>query len=163
MINTALVGDYRFGFTRFSSYLLPSVLTSPIWATIPGRLPLPGYQPLGDTIGPVAPIIAPSGYFGLGNSRGEPQIRREHLWENIATVTWQRGKHSLKFGMDILNYRISETDTPPGQSPFGRFNFDGNFTNNPLSTAAPEMPSLPCCWVTRQTRHVTSSFPVLLM
>ena len=37
--------------------------------------------------------------------------------------------------MDILNYRISETDTPPGQSPFGRFNFDGNFTNNPLSTA----------------------------
>ena len=135
VINTSLVADYRFGFTRFTSYLLPFVLTSPIWKTIPGNLPLPGYQPLGATIGPVAPIIAPSGYFGEGNSRGEPQIRREHLWENIAAVTWQRGKHSLKFGMDILNYRISETDTPPGQSPFGRFNFDGNFTNNPLSTA----------------------------
>jgi hypothetical protein len=135
VVNTALVADYRFGFTRFSSYLLPSVLTSPIWATIPGRLPLPGYQPLGPNVGPVAPIIAPSGYFGEGNSRGEPQIRREHMFENIATVTWQRGKHNLKLGLDILNYRISESDTPPGQSPFGRFNFDGNFTNNPLSTA----------------------------
>ncbi|QHS53160.1 TonB-dependent receptor [Edaphobacter sp. 12200R-103] len=135
VINSSLVGDYRFGFTRFSSYLLPYVLTSPIWSTIPGRLPLPGYQPLGSDIGPVAPIIAPSGYFGEGNSRGEPQIRREHLWENIATLVWQRGKHNLKFGVDIMNYRISETDTPPGQSPFGRFNFDSNFTNNPLSTA----------------------------
>jgi len=135
VINTRMVGDYRFGFTRFTSYLLPFVLTSPIFAQIPGRLDLPGYQPLGAANGPVAPIITVSGYFGEGNSRGEPQIRREHLWENIASITWQRGKHNIKFGTDILNYRISETDTPPGQSQFGRVNFDGNFTNNPLSTA----------------------------
>lgn len=135
VVNASLVADYRFGFSRFTSFLLPSLLTSPIWQQIPGRLDLPGYQPLGAGIGPVAPIISPSGYFGEGNSRGEPQIRREHLWENIATFTLQRGKHSIRFGADILNYRISETDTPPGQSPFGRFNFDGNFTNNPLATA----------------------------
>jgi len=133
ILNSRMVADYRFGFTRFTSYLLPSVLTSPIWGTIPGRVDLPGYQPLGATAGPVAPIIVPSGYFGEGNSRGEPQIRREHLWENIGSITWQKGKHNLKFGADILNYRIAETDTPPGQSQFGRFNFDGNFTNNPLS------------------------------
>jgi len=135
VINPRMVADYRFGFTRFTSYLFPFVLTSSIWSQIPGKVDLPGYQPLGPTSGPVAPIIAPSGFFGVGNSRGEPQIRREHLWENIASITWQRGKHSIKFGVDILNYRISETDTPPGQSQFGRFNFDGNFTNNPLSTA----------------------------
>jgi hypothetical protein len=135
VVSSSLVADYRFGFSRFTSYLLPSPLSSPIWATIPGHLDLPGYQPLGATIGPVAPIISPSGYFGEGNARGEPQIRREHMWENIATITWQRGKHNLKFGTDVMNYRISESDTPPGQSPFGRFNFDSNFTNNPLATS----------------------------
>jgi len=128
-----LVVDYRFGFTRFTMFSLPSPLTSQIFALIPGRLPLPGYQPAGVGPGPVAPIISPSGYGGLGNSRSEPLVRREHMFENIATISWLRGKHNLTFGADILNYMISETDSPPGQSPFGRFNFDGNFTNNPAS------------------------------
>jgi hypothetical protein len=134
ILSPNLVGEYRIGFTRFSSFLLPSPLTSPIWSQIPGRLALPGYQPSGTGDGPVAPIISPSGYGGLGNSRGEPQVRREHMLENIGMITWQHGKHDLKFGLDILNRLISETVTPPGQSPFGRFNFDGNFTNNPAST-----------------------------
>ncbi|HEY4049814.1 MAG TPA: TonB-dependent receptor [Acidobacteriaceae bacterium] len=134
VITPTLVGEYRFGFNRFTSFLLPSNLTSPIWAQIPGRTPMPGFQPSGSGAGPVAPIISPSGFGGLGNSRSEPEIRREHLWENIGTISWERGRHSFKFGVDTLHHLISETDSPPGQSPFGRFNFDSNFTNNPAST-----------------------------
>ena len=134
VITPNLVGEYRFGFNRFTSFLLPSPLTSPIWAEIPGRTPMPGFQPKGSGEGPVAPIISPSGFGGLGNSRSEPEIRREHLWENIGTISWQRGKHNFKFGIDTLHHLISETDSPPGQSPFGRFNFDSNFSNNPAST-----------------------------
>ena len=129
-----LVGEYRFGFNRFTSFLLPSPLTSPIWAEIPGRTPMPGFQPKGSGEGPVAPIISPSGFGGLGNSRSEPEIRREHLWENIGVISWQHGTHNFKFGVDTLHHLISETDSPPGQSPFGRFNFDSNFSNNPAST-----------------------------
>ena len=134
LITTHVVGEYRFGFNRFTSFLLPSQLTSPIWAEIPGKQPQPGFQPKGAGPGPVAPIISPSGFGGLGNSRSEPEIRREHLWENIGNVSWQRGKHNFKFGIDTLHHLISETDSPPGQSPFGRFNFDSNFSNNPAST-----------------------------
>jgi hypothetical protein len=134
VITPRLVGEYRFGFNRFTSFLLPFPLTSPIWAEIPGRTPMPGFQPKGAGEGPVAPIISPSGFGGLGNSRSEPEIRREHLWENIGTVSWEHGRHSFKFGVDTLHHLISETDSPPGQSPFGRFNFDSNFTNNPAST-----------------------------
>ena len=109
-------------------------MTSPIWAEIPGRVPNPGYQPVpGAAPGNSAPIISPSGFGGLGNSRGEPQIRREHEIENVGNVTWQRGTHSFKFGVDVIQHMISETDTPPSQSAFGRFNFDANFTNNPAS------------------------------
>jgi Carboxypeptidase regulatory-like domain len=135
IITPHVVGEYRFGFNRFTSFLLPSPLTSPIFAEIPGRTPMPGYQPPGAPIeGPVAPIISPSGFGGLGNSRSEPEIRREHLWENIGNVSWERGRHNFKFGVDTLHHLISETDSPPGQSPFGRFNFDSNFSNNPAST-----------------------------
>lgn len=130
----SIVGEYRFGFDRYTSFLLPPVLTSPIWAEIPGRVPNPGYQPVpGAARGNSAPIISPSGFGGLGNSRGEPQIRREHEIENVGNVTWQRGTHSFKFGVDVIQHMISETDTPPSQSAFGRFNFDANFTNNPAS------------------------------
>jgi hypothetical protein len=135
IVTPNLVGEYRFGFNRFSNFLLPFPLTSPIWAQIPGHVPLPGFHPAGSGNGPVAPIISPSGFGGEGNSRSEPEIRREHLWENIGIITWQHGKEDLKFGVDTLHHLISETDSPPGQSPFGRFSFDGNFTNNPASTA----------------------------
>ena len=134
VVSSNLVGEYRFGFNRFSLFLLPSPLTSPIWAEIPGKTAIPGFQPKGSGPGPVAPIISPAGFGGLGNSRSEPLIRREHLWENIGNVSWQRGKHNFKFGIDTLHHLISESDSPPGQSPFGRFNFDSNFSNNPAST-----------------------------
>ncbi len=126
VISPSVVAQYRFGFNKFSSFLLPSPLTDPIWQQIPGHVNSDPYQP-------VAPIISPSGYGGLGNSRSEPLIRREHLFENIADVSWQHGKHNFRFGIDFIHHLISETDSPPGQSPFGRFNFDNTFTNNPAS------------------------------
>ena len=129
-----LVAEYRFGFNRYTSFLIAPRLSSPIFALIPGNLPNPGFQPVAAGVpANSAPINSPSGFGGLGNSRGEPQIRREHMIEDVGNVSWQRGIHSLKFGVDVIQHMISETDTPPSQSGWGRFNFDGNFTNNPAS------------------------------
>ncbi len=52
LITPHIVGEYRFGFNRFTSFLLPSQLTSPIWAEIPGKQPQPGFQPKGAGPGP---------------------------------------------------------------------------------------------------------------
>ncbi len=129
-----MVAEYRFGFDRYTSFLIAPKLSSPIFAQIPGNLPNPGYQPVAaGAPANSAPIISPSGFGGLGNSRGEPQIRREHMIEDVGDVSWLRGAHSFKLGVDIVQHMISETDTPPSQSGWGRFNFDGNFTNNPAS------------------------------
>ena len=49
-----LIGDFRFGYTRFSSFLVPTTLTNPVWAEIPGRDTRDPYQPS-------APIISPAG------------------------------------------------------------------------------------------------------
>jgi len=48
-------------------------------------------------------------------------------------VSWQRGEHSLKFGTDIRHRVISEPKVAPGQSSFGRFNFDNTLTDNPAN------------------------------
>lgn len=127
-ITPNVVGEYRFGFSKYTSFLLASPLTNPVWSQIPGRDPSDRFQPL-------APIISPSGYGGLGDSRSEPQVRLEHTFENIADVSWQRGEHSLKFGIDFRHRLISEPKVAPGQSSFGRFNFDNTLTNNPASPA----------------------------
>lgn len=149
-----LVGDFRFGGNRFTMALLSSPLTSPIWAQIPGRVPLPGLLCCGlDPAGPDAPIISPSGYGGEGASRSEPLIRREHMWEGKGTISWIHGKHNINVGVEVLSHLIAETISPPGQSPFGRFNFDGTFTNNPASpkgtgnTIASEMLGYPASTV----------------
>jgi hypothetical protein len=127
VFNPNVVGEYRFGFTRYRQFLLPEVLSDPVWSQIPGR-------DTSDPFQPSAPIISPSGYVGLGNARSEPLIRREHMFENIGSLSWQKAKHALKFGFDIRQRLISETASPPGQSAFGRFTFTTGFTNNPVST-----------------------------
>ena len=121
-----LIGDFRFGYTRFASDLRPTTLTNPVWSQIPGRDTSDAFQPS-------APIVSPAGYAGLGNSRSDPLIRHENMAEYIANLTWQRGKHNLKYGIDFRRRLISETASPPGESAFGRFNFDSAFTNNPAS------------------------------
>jgi Carboxypeptidase regulatory-like domain len=126
IFNPRTAGDFRFGYTRFSSFLTPTELTNPVWREIPGR-------DTSDPFQPTAPIISPSGYAGLGNSRSNPLIREENMAEYIANLSYQRGSHNFKFGADLRRRLISETASPPGQSAFGRFNFDSAFTNNPAA------------------------------
>ncbi len=126
-LTPALLGEYRFGFSKYNSFLLASPLTAPVWSQIPGFDASNPFQPR-------APIISPSGYGGLGDSRSEPQVRLEHTFENVGSISWTRGKHDLKFGVDVLHHVISEPQVAPGQSSFGRFNFDNTLTANPSAT-----------------------------
>lgn len=128
VVTPNVIGEYRFGFTKFRQFLLPETLTDPVWSQIPGR-------DTSDPFQPSAPIISPSGYVGLGNARSEALIRREHMFENVGNISWQHGRHAFRFGFDIRNRLVSETASPPGQSAFGRFTFTSGFTNNPSSTS----------------------------
>jgi len=69
-----LIGDFRFGYTRFASFLTPTALSNPIWKEIPGR-------DTSDPFQPTAPIISPAGYAGLGSARSSPLIRQETMQE----------------------------------------------------------------------------------
>ena len=102
-----LIADFRFGYTRFSSFLVPTTLTNPVWGQIPGRDTKDPYQPS-------APIISPAGYAGLGNSRSDPLIRQENMQEYIGTLSWLKNSHNLKFGVDI-RHRLDQRDGQPSR------------------------------------------------
>ncbi len=120
------VGDFRYGYTQYSSALLPTVLTNSLWNRIPGRN-------TGDPFQPSAPIVGTTGYAGLGNARSTPLIRNQKMQEIIANISTLKGKHNIKYGIDFRFRRTGETASPPGESAFGRWNFDPAYSRNPAS------------------------------
>ncbi len=52
-----------------------------------------------------------------------------------STLTWNKGKHNLRFGFDWRNLRENRNRFPNSTSP--DFNFNSSFTRGPLDTAAP--------------------------
>jgi hypothetical protein len=52
-----------------------------------------------------------------------------------STVTWNKGKHNLRFGFDWRNLRENRNRFPNSTSP--DYTFNSTFTRGPLDTAAP--------------------------
>jgi hypothetical protein len=126
VISPSTVGDFRYGYTQFNSSLMPTQLTNPVWSRIPGR-------DSGDPLQPSAPIVGTAGYAGLGNARSTPLIRNQHMHEMIANISTLKGKHNIKYGVDFRFRTTGETASPPGESAFGRWNFDPAYSRNPAS------------------------------
>ena len=79
------------------------------------------------------PIVSPSGYFGIGQTRSLPIIRIENTFNPRADLTRLQGRHSLKFGFEARRRQITQYQTNRGN---GRFNFGRTFTDDPNNTAA---------------------------
>ncbi len=125
-ISPATIGDFRYGYTQFNSALMPTQLTNPLWARIPGRNANDPFQP-------TAPIVGTAGYAGLGNARSTPLIRDQKMHELIANFSTLKGAHNLKYGVDLRFRTTGETASPPGESGFGRWNFDPAYSRNPAA------------------------------
>ncbi|MFN7545425.1 MAG: carboxypeptidase regulatory-like domain-containing protein, partial [Acidobacteriota bacterium] len=126
VISPSTVGDFRYGYTQFNSSLIPTQLTNPIWSRIPGR-------DSGDPHQPTPPNVGTAGYAGLGNARSTPLIRNQKMHELIANISTLKGKHNIKYGIDLRLRTSGETASPPGESAFGRWNFDPAYSRNPAS------------------------------
>jgi hypothetical protein len=120
------IGDFRYGYTQFNSGLMPTQLTNPLWGRIPGRATNDPFQPS-------APIVGTAGYAGLGNTRSAPLIRDQKMHELIANISTLKGTHNLKYGVDLRFRTAGETASPPGESAFGRWNFDPAYSRNPAA------------------------------
>lgn len=72
-----------------------------------------------------------SGFTSLGDSEFLPEHAYENIFQVADTVTWIRGRHSLKFGID---FRRQQRNFYQVTAPRGFFDFGGVYTND-LTTA----------------------------
>ncbi len=79
------------------------------------------------------PIFSPAGYTGIGQTRSLPIIRFEDTINPAFNFTNLRGKHTIKYGTDWRQRRLTQYQTNRGN---GRFNFGRTFTDDPNNAAA---------------------------
>jgi outer membrane receptor protein involved in Fe transport len=71
-----------------------------------------------------------SAYSNLGGGTGQVQTGPFDTTFFDPTMTWIKGKHTIKFGGGYLHYFTNSTN---GQSPRGTFTFNGKWTGNALA------------------------------
>lgn len=87
-----------------------------------------------------APFFNVSGWANMGNSNtGNPFLFRDNQYVGTANLSWFRGAHSLRFGLDYQNQQINHFQPQGGtfQTVRGTFQFNGNATrlqNGPTPT-----------------------------
>jgi Carboxypeptidase regulatory-like domain len=88
------------------------------------------------------PYINITSYSPIGDYGGA-QVPPETTPQYIDNLTWVRGKHTIKTGLDFAIYRVSSTPSVAGlgsglvnNAGLGRFDFTGRYTTS-TPTAAP--------------------------
>ena len=69
--------------------------------------------------------IGINGYNNLGNSSWIPELAKDNVYQVADSVSWIRGKHTMKFGADFRRYQRNFYQSA---NAFGQFSFNGQFT-----------------------------------
>jgi hypothetical protein len=88
---------------------------------------------VGATKNPAAmgiPYISVSGYIDLGQAYDLPKIWAYNNYQIANSVTWIRGRHTVKFGGDVLHYQYYNKYFSDLR---GRLTFLGRFTTDPMA------------------------------
>ena len=85
----------------------------------------------GDPTSSGLPNFDIAGYTGLGDSLWTPEFAVENIYQLADALTWLRGRHSLKFGVD---FRRQQRNFFQVTAPRGWYSFNGQYTQD-LTTA----------------------------
>jgi hypothetical protein len=79
------------------------------------------------------PRFLPSGYAAMGGAGsytgtqgGGTVLARNNTYQAYDNYSWQKGRHGLKFGAEILQINYGRYETP---NPLGTFNFTAGYTS----------------------------------
>ncbi len=73
-----------------------------------------------------------SGFRGLGEAGFVPVLKVTNNFQHTSLFNWIRGRHSFKFGYDLLRRQMNQSSAA---NPQGTFSFNGQFTQNPTRAA----------------------------
>jgi hypothetical protein len=122
VFNPGLLNELRFGYTRRKIERQATQLDS----TPSQSLNIPGI-PTNGAFENTLPTFAIAGLQQLGPSANTASDFRTYVTQVFDAISMQRGRHSLKFGID---WRWSRLDVIQPPSPTGNFTFSTLFTNS---------------------------------
>ena len=125
IFNPSLLNDFRAGFIRFKDATLPLDFGK----NTGNSVGIPNADHGGNSSGLTKINIA--GYQQLGDSLWVPETIAENVFQLADTLSWTRGKHSLKFGVD---FRRQQRNFFQQTAPSGELNFDGQYTGGALNS-----------------------------
>lgn len=154
IISPTVVNDFRVGFNRYKMDYAPSDYAP--GAQLGNKLGVPNSNvtPREQNL----PIFSPSGYLGIGQTRSLPIYRRENTFEELDNLTWTRGTHTLKMGIDFRRRQLTIYQTNLGN---GRFNFSPGLTDsrNPAGTGGDSIASFMLGYATLAGHDYNFVFP----
>jgi len=118
IFNPGLLNDARVGFNRFKDATLPLDFGKNVGNTVG----IPNANHGGNSSGLTKINI--SNYQQLGDSLWVPETIAENVYQLADTLSWTRGKHSLKFGVD---FRRQQRNFFQQTAPSGLLSFSGNY------------------------------------
>jgi hypothetical protein len=125
-ISPALLVDGNIGFNRVTPEALHTFYGQNIGLD---ELKLPGTNDPNDITYSGIPDFSISGYSTLGNpGAARPQRWHDNQKQYGGNVSWMKGAHSLRFGIDISRERMNHWQVEAGGGPRGSFQYAGGVT-----------------------------------
>jgi outer membrane receptor protein involved in Fe transport len=130
--NNALINELRGGWQKFGESEIFGTTNDSAF-DIAGMMGLPGIAHVPKYYGPPSVSISgPEGGFSVFDIQRQigPRDRSNQIYQFVDTLSWQRGRHFLKFGADIEDRNITFDQA---RDPRGSITFDGTYTGSALA------------------------------
>jgi hypothetical protein len=126
VLTPTLINEFRYGFIR--QKVDKRELTDLPFSELTTKFGITGIPANDRLFGlPRFALAAPIGYTGLGEPGSMPNFKIHQVHQWLDNVSWNRGAHSFKVGLDL---RWNRSDIFGGAGSHGNFQFDGQFTGN---------------------------------
>lgn len=145
-----LILEQRIGYSRFANHTLPPNYGNNVMS----QLGIPGINLDADSSGMSEFTV--SGFSTVGDSPSVPIIDYNNTYQYGAAMTKSQGKHTIKWGTNIINRRMMQFQS---NSAKGIFAFDSTSTANGAGSGGNSVASLLMGYPTSTTRSKTLYWP----
>lgn len=122
------VNEFRFGVNDFFNYLGAELANE---RNVVGELAIPGLETPDPLVWGIPNIRSLShGLSGWGDNPNGPFILNDATFQVIDNVSWTRGKHMFRFGLEVSRLRFNQIGNEFAR---GVFNAEGTSTQNPVT------------------------------
>lgn len=120
IFSPTLINELRLGYTRMHNANLNQGLGTNHTALSGIR----GFEETSQNF-PGFPQLSITGFQGIAGNAFQPLVNPTNMYQLVNNLSWISGAHTVKFGGDIRNYRLTSTNSANSR---GNFSFTPNYT-----------------------------------